>query len=295
MGRWSFAAAMMLLAAGCNVTLEGKVVDGMTGEVVAGRTADTPEGKGMRIMLKAVKTTEDGKVDQNMEAGALCLVKEGLIDENGAFTVPDVCTSASDYSIELSDKNLFLAEVDSLTKGYEGGAPLELKVWRAPKGTGVFKLAGSELSRVSSATDVRSDFVFKSEETVISPKEIKAVPLIAAGEHLLMAGGAASYDLIPLINSDKRRLGKEANAKREWVDQQPWSYVGVEFKSDTEIERKTVTVDAAKVITKEKGNRVAKYLAADAVPAGRYMILKEGAKRGWIVDFGEAGKAPGAE
>jgi hypothetical protein len=293
MGRWSFAAALMCLAVGCNVTVEGKVVDGMTGEAIAGRTADTEEGKGMRILFKAVSTDEKGKQSQNVAAGAMCLVKEAAVGEDGSFSVGDVCASASDYTIELSDKNLFLADVAGIEKGYEGGAPLELKVWRAPKGTGVFKLAGTELSRIGSATDLRTDFVFKSEEKVQSPKEFKAVPLIGAGEYLVLSGKASGYSVVPLINSGKRRLGKEANAAKEWVDQAPWAYLGVEFTSDTEIERKTAAFDAAKVIAKAKGKRKANFVGSDAVPAGRYIIMPEGGKRGWIVDFGAAGKNPG--
>ena len=95
------------------------------------------------------------------------------------------------------------------------------------------------------------------------------------------------------MNSGKRRLGKAANSKKEWIDQAPWAYVGVNFTSDTEIERLTATVDEAKVITKTKGDHTARYMGGDAVAPGRYVIVKDGQKRGWIVDFGEKGKNPG--
>jgi hypothetical protein len=69
--------------------------------------------------------------------------------------------------------------------------------------------------------------------------------------------------------------------------------VGVNFVSDTEIERKTTTVDEAKVVTKTKDAHTARYMGGDSVAPGRYAIVKDGGKRGWIVDFGEAGKNPG--
>ena len=293
MGRLSFAAALLSMAVGCNVTVEGKVVDGMTGEPVAGRTADMAPDKGLRLLMKAITTDEKGKVSDNAAAGAMCMIKESMVGEDGTFSVPDVCASASDYSIELSDKTLFLAETDSIPMGYDGAAPLELKVWRAPKGTGVFELKGSDLARVGSATDIRTDFIFKSEEKVMSPKEFKTIPVIEAGEYLVLSGKATEYQVIPLINSDKRRLGKAANVSREWVDQAPWAYLGVEFASDTKFERKTAGFDDAKVIKKAKGKRAASFVAHDAVAAGRYVIMPEGGKRGWIVDFGAAGTNPG--
>ena len=293
MGRLSLAAVLMSFAVGCNVTAQGTIVDGMTGAPIAGMDENTPEGKGMRILFRAVIKGDDGTVKENMAAGGLCLVKEAMVGADGSYSVAELCSSATGYSIELSDKNLFLAETNSVDMGYDGTGSLDLKVWRAPKGAGVFELQGSELSRVKSVTDLRSDFVFASDEVLQSPKEIKSVPLIAAGEHLLLSGEAVTYEIFPLVNSGKRRLGKEANDKSEWVDQAPWSYVGVNFKSDTEIERLTTTVDESKVITKEKDGRTARYMGADSVAAGRYIILKKGGKRAWIVDFGEKGKNPG--
>jgi hypothetical protein len=292
MMRWMMSTMLLLGAAGCNVTVEGKLVDGISGEPIMGATAETPAGKELRVFFRAVATDTDGKTAPNPGSGAMCMVKEAIVAEDGGYTVPDLCASKTAYAIELSDRNMFLAETDSVEMGYEGGAPLELKVWRAPKGTGLFKLSGAELSRVDSSTELNSDFVLNTDEVVLSPKGIKGVPVIGAGEYLLLSGQMAAFEVTPLIASGKRRLGKEANSKSTWVDLQPWSYVGVEFTSDKAFERKTVTLDATKVITKEKGKRVAKYLASDVVPAGRYILHKDGAKRAWIVDFGVALSKP---
>lgn len=293
MGRFGFAAALVSLAVGCNVTAQGTITDGMTGEVIAGMDENTPEGKGLNILFRAVTVSEDGKAEPNMAAGAMCLVKESRVAADGTYAVADLCSSSTDYSIELSDKNLFLAETNSIPKGYDGAGSLDLKVWRAPKGAGLFKLKGSALSRVMSATDFRTDYVFKSEEKVQSPAEIKSVPVIEAGEYLLLSGEAAGYDIVPLVNSGKRRLGKSAGSKSEWVDQQPWSYVGITFTTDTEFERVTATLNAEKVVEKTKGKQTAKYLGSDSLSQGRYAIIKPGGKRGWIVDFGAKGENPG--
>ena len=36
MGRFGFAAALISLAVGCNVTAQGTITDGMTGEAIVG-------------------------------------------------------------------------------------------------------------------------------------------------------------------------------------------------------------------------------------------------------------------
>ena len=51
-------------------------------------------------------------------------------------------------------------------------------------------------------------------------------------------------------------------------------------------------MDDSKVISKEKRGRTARFLAADSLPAGRYAIVKDGGKRIWIVDMGQAGEDP---
>ena len=96
----------------------------------------------------------------------------------------------------------------------------------------------------------------------------------------------------PLINSDKRRLGKVANDGKEYVDQVPWAYLGIAFTSDTEFEERSVTLDESKVLSKEKRGRTARFISADSVPPGRYAVVKAGGKRAWIIDMGQVGEAP---
>jgi hypothetical protein len=290
MGRLFVSFCLFVIAAGCNVTVQGKVLDGISGESVKG--AEEGEEGGLRLLLKAVKKDAAGNWIQNADVGPMCLMKETAVKPDGSFTVGDVCASSSDYSIELTDKNLFLAETDTIEMGYDGSVPLDIKVWRSPK-SGVYMLQDSTLSRISSSTDLRTDFVFKSDQEVKSPKSIKSVPVIDGGKHLILAGKAATHQVIPLINAGELRLGKSANNSKEWVDAKPWSYVGTTFVSNTEIERNTATMVKEKTIFKEKSGRKTLFLGAESYPAGRYMVMEEGAKRGWIVDFGAAQKGPG--
>jgi len=293
MARWTVWGAALLLAAGCNVTVEGAIVDGITGEPIAGKPADAGDDvEAMRIVAQAMNEDDKGVLTQNIDASLPCMTFAADVGSDGKFSIPGVCASSSLYSLELNDPNLFLAEQDTIPMGFDGAAPVTIKAWRAPKGGGVFKLGADGLSRVTSATDLNFDFVYKSEQQVRSPKTIKSVPLVAAGEHLVLAGSATNFAIEPIINSDKRRLGKAANESKEYVDQVPWAYLGIEFSSDTDFELKTVTVDDSKVISKEKRGRTARFLAADSLPAGRYAIVKDGGKRIWIVDMGQAGEDP---
>ncbi len=159
-----------------------------------------------------------------------------------------------------------------------------LQAWVASEGSGVYKLSGGELSGIRSTTDLKQQTLIDSEETVGYPARIPGkVELIGEGEHLVILGpdSVASLQLVPLIRTGERKFAGE-------ITMQPWSFIGAKFTDDTAMERVAATVDEAKVTVKEAGERGAKYVAHDALAAGRYVVYDPKKQRGVItvVDFG---------
>ena len=107
MGRFGFAAALISLAVGCNVTAQGTITDGMTGEAIVGMDENTPEGKGLNILFRAVTVSEDGKMEPNAAAGAMCMVKETRVAADGTYTVADLCSSAPITPLNCQIKTYF--------------------------------------------------------------------------------------------------------------------------------------------------------------------------------------------
>ena len=67
---------------------------------------------------------------------------------------------------------------------------------------------------------------------------------------------------------------------------EPWWYVGVQFESDDAWQRVEATLDKGAVTDLEKGDHVARFISGEALPAGRYALMREGSRRMWVVEFG---------
>ena len=145
-----------------------------------------------------------------------------------------------------------------------------------------------DLAVVPTHADIETESVLDDDSRTVSypgvlPKKPVSVPV---GAHLVLTGDKGSkLKFFPLIPSEERRFG---STKTTLVTMKPWSYIGVAFSSDTELEEKTVELDAAKVVTKEAGDRTAMWIPGDALPAGRYVMHEEGATRTTVLEFGEA-------
>ena len=97
--------------------------------------------------------------------------------------------------------------------------------------------------------------------------------------------------IVPLVATGEQVFGDTALK----ITMQPWSYIGVRFVDAKTIEPVSVEIDQSKVTHKEAGDRAARYLQSDAVPAGRYVVLDESKKRAVVtlVDFGKAPEKKG--
>ena len=296
MTRILLPAMALALAVGCNSTVNGKVVDGLTGQPIMGKPADAGEEvQPNRLVAAAVKKGEDGSLQQNAEAGLTCMTFSSPIGQDGSISLSGLCTGSTAYQLSIEpDKNYFLGETNMFDQGMKADAPITIKVWRAPNGTAVniLRKDGTTLDPVRSRQKVKSEKITDSEEMVHYPEGIKGVPMMEAGEYLVLSGAAnADLTLYPLVNSDERMFKTEETE----VKMQPWSYIGTRFTDDTTFERVGASMDAGKVVTVEKDGHIVKFIPTEALgEKGRYALWKDGSETAYLIDIGAKGEMPGA-
>jgi hypothetical protein len=264
--RLALLSVSFFLAMGCSeVVATGTLVDGLSNQ---------PIGE-MRMIASADETVATS-----------CSVLETYTDAKGAFTFKGLC-GESTYTVKPENENIWLADGDSIPKG--GAADLALKGFRAPAGRGMYRLIGSDLATIKTNADIQSEPVWNNDKDTVSyPSVIPTKPVTIPNDgYLLLVGEQtiSSMTYTPLVASEERQFG---SSKTKVIKMKPWSYIGVEFTSDTEFTPKTVTLDEAKVKKKVVGDRHAWWIPGDALPAGRYVVHKDGSTRTTILEFGKA-------
>lgn len=258
------------LFAGCSSpSANGVIVDAMTGGPVAEA----------RVVASAVGQTS-----------LTCMNFETTTDAQGAFEFASLCDA--EYKLKLDDETLWLAEVDSIPAG--GAENLEVKVWRAPASSGYYRLSGGEIENIRVAGEVMKEKIKGTEELAHYPANIpNTVPVIGPDDHLVIVGqGTIEQTRIdPLVPSGPRVFG---DAEVE-VKMDAWSYLGITFTDDTTFVRSTAQVDDSKAFTKEKGDRIVRFIPGSAIPAGRYAIWRPEARGVAILDFGASQKPAEAQ
>lgn len=258
---------LALALVGCStVTVEGRVVDGLNGEPIAGP-----------YRMKARATSSDVAVS--------CQSFDTAVDERGAFKFDRLCPGTA-YQLETDRDDLWLVEVDEVPDG-GFGTPTDLLAWRVPRGAGVYRLSGGELEVLKTVADVESVTLWKSKEKAKYPANIpNALPAIGPDDHLVLVGKTAVEELrfYPLIETGTRRFGDE---KVTWT-MEPWWYVGVKFTDDQTYERLDASFDTSRVVDKQKGDRMARFIPGTALPEGRYAVMREEDRRMYLLDFGKA-------
>jgi hypothetical protein len=261
------AGLFTLVAACSSVTVEGRVVDGLTGEPIPGP---------YRVKARAV----------SKDVALTCQYFDAEVSAEGTFELDQLCSGTA-YGLEVDRDDLWLVEVDQIPEG-GFGQPTDLTAWRVPKGSGVYELAGGDLTMLRTASDVERDTIFGSEEVVRLPDTIpEQVDLIGEGEYLVLVGKATidEMKLVPLVASGPRKFG---DAEKPYARPKPWWYLGTRFTDDTRFERVEAKIDPKRVVDKAKDDRHGRFIAGNALPAGRYALLKDDDKRMFLVDFGAA-------
>ena len=263
----SLALIAVLALAGCtSPSASGTLID-----VVAG---DKPIA-GMRLIAEA-----------SGSASMSCSAFEATTDDNGAFKFPALCAGTA-YKLKPGNENLWLADGDTIPDG--GGEGLQFKAWRTPSGPGPYLMEGTELKAIKTSADIKKEPIWKSDtEFALYPATVPKSPALVPADGFLVLGGeraAKQTTFWPLIMSAERKFGSPTTTK---ITMDPWAYIGIEFASDTEYERKTAVPDDTKILKKDAGDRVTHWIPGNALPAGRYAMHKEGDTRTTVVDFGAA-------
>jgi hypothetical protein len=267
----SFGGLLIAWLAGCSsVTVEGRVIDGLNGQPIAGP---------YRIKAKATKA----------DAAISCQFLDAEVDADGKFKLEHLCTGTS-YALDTDRDDVWFVDVSEIPDG-GWGQPTDLTAWRVPKGNGLYKLSAGKLDALKTATDVSTQKIWKTDVDVRYPAKVpNEVVTIGPDDYLVMVGKNAVEELKfwPVISSGARRFGDESNA---W-DMEPWVYIGTKFTDDSTYETVTATLDASKVVDKAKDDRMARFVSGAALPAGRYAVLADDDKRLYMLDFGKAQGAP---
>jgi hypothetical protein len=258
--------ASALLAVGCsNPTATGTLTDGISGEPIAE----------MRLIAEATG-----------QASLTCATFEATTDAQGAFKFGELC-SGTPYALKPANENLWLADGNEIPDG--GVEGLALKAWMAPSGSGLYRLKDGELQSIKTSADIKKEPIWNSDsEFAMYPETLPKNPVRIGPDDYLVLIGEGTVDGMqyhPLIPSTDRKFG---SSKTTIISMKPWSYIGVEFTSDTEFERKTASLDESAVTKKSTDERTAAWVKGTALPAGRYAVHAEKDRRTTVLDFGAA-------
>ena len=248
---------MSLLACSGSYNLEGKVTDGLTGAPMGG--------------LTLIARADDKSITLS------CQTLQGSVADDGSITLQGLCGGSS-YTVEVKG-DVVIPELATVPDGGPGG-PLNVKGYVAPGGDGLYVLADGKLEALATNADVAKEVPLGATDPVYYPTTTPGkFPILAGGQFLVMSGEATSVPVRTL----------EVNGERLEVENgrplQPWFYVGHTFEGNTPT-KVEVAVDQAKVTEITVGDRPVRYLAADAVPAGRYALFTDGDRRMALVDVG---------
>jgi hypothetical protein len=209
-----------------------------------------------------------------------CQAREVKTSPAGTYKFKNLC-SGQQYLISTTTPNLFLAGSTGAMGGEEQLEPTRNQAWRAPTGTGVYRMADDALAAIPSFSDVATAKT-RDGEVVRYPtlKPTGRVITIEEGQHLLLAGrkNIKRLTFYPLVQDSGRRNFTDGAI----IDH---VYIGASWESGT-LERKEAVLDAEKTKDVLVGTKGLRYLSYDAFPAGRYALLGESDERVMIIDFG---------
>jgi len=241
---------------------QGKLVDAITGDPL-------PD---IRLLAKS----------DPMSSDMTCQTFDALSGADGSFTIQGLC-AADTYKLQAGLDSQLLEGIVAIEGGVQATEVVTTKVWRAP-GAGVYILIDDKWDKLSTASDVESKNLLDSEEKAFYPAKLPLVfSKVEPGQYLMLSGDRNIDKLgyYPLIESEERTFGTKDEPDKD----EPWSYIGIEFTSDTEFQRKTATPEAAKQLEIEQGDAHVVYLPHDALPAGQYALWEQDGRRMYAVEF----------
>jgi hypothetical protein len=261
----------MLAVLGCSsITVEGTLVDGLTGAPIQGPKV---------ITAKAVSP------DTSMG----CQFLSGEVGADGSFSVGGLCGGVS-YELDLDDNTLWLADGAAVP---EGGLPASTKLaaYRVPKSAGLYRrTSAGELEELKTAADLTSEKLIGADVRVKYPGQIveEHVPVLQPGEHLVLVGKSVVDEIrfSAVVPSGPRHFdgGKCYQGNDCTVNMPDWMYLSTRFVDDKTVEPVEPAIDQGKVVTKRQEARVVQWYPAEAFAAGRYALMRDSDRRMYLVD-----------
>lgn len=276
--------AVLALTAACTPTgaFQGRLLDAATGAPRANE----------RVVAKA--TSDD----------LTCQTKEATSGADGAFTITETCANNT-YNLEPADKTLALDAPVSFDGGAQPASAVDVKVWRAPRGDGVYLIADDKITELTKAADVFWEPVFPDPtKTDTFEKALYASTLpdpmtrVPKGGYLAISGAdnLANLKVLPLIEH-AGALGFPHPESGRLATVTGASWVGLKFKADTvastaDLERIEAKIDSSKVVELKGETWATRLYPADAAAIAPYAIFAEGDSRMYIVGFGDGPPIP---
>lgn len=208
-----------------------------------------------------------------------CRTKQGTATDEGVLRIAEMCPGTA-YTLHVR-ADVVVPELEHVADGGPGG-PITVKGYQAPAGEGPYLLSKGDLSPLPTSADLKEALPKGASDPVYFPKSLPdRVPLVAHGDHLLLAGEGMTLRIEPLVAHDA------PVELEEGAPLPPRPYAGVAFEGGTPVAR-TVAPDAAHVTEITVEGRSFRYLAAKALPEGRYALYRPGERRMALVDMGAA-------
>lgn len=260
-----------LAACASNGSLSGKVTDGVTGQ----------PRSGVKLTAKATEGTS-----------VHCQSLEATTGADGAFTFGETCAGHK-FKLESGDKTLALEGELAFNGGEVIAAPLELKAWRTPEGKGLFLVADDAIDEVKTSAEIVKETIGSSTEFVVYPDRVPSSPKTISGAGYLVLAGKDTdgIQFHPLI----KQPGKTVFNKPDGVTAtlEDVYFAGAIVKNQPiavpeDVERAAATLDASKTHSITAGKHNAKFIFADALPAGLYAAFAPENRRMYILQFGDS-------
>ena len=264
------------LAVGSLITLSACTKGSVSGTVTDGLSkAPVPE---LRLLARS------DAPDQT------CKVFETTTDATGAYSFGELCAGQT-YVISSGDEARFFTG-DQEVSGDEQAADNALTAWQGPDGAGVYVLrADGTMESQRTKADVAKATIFETEQQVRYPTGTPGSwPAVAPGEYLVLIGKATieNQKMYPLLESPEVKFNPDREGLTHFSLGQPWLYIGAKMDAEGAYTEMKTELDESLVVSAEHGERAAKYIPAEAVPAGKYAMLTDKAKRTYMFQFGAA-------
>ena len=251
-----------LTACGGGGDYKGTLVNGMDGAPL----------EAVRILAKSSPPSPD----------MTCQVRETTTGPNGGFIFADLCHKQT-YVVSIPEATLQLAG-GTVIEASEQTEPVKHEAWRSPDGSGVYLLDGASVKTVPTFADVENDETLNGTPIRYpSMKPTGKVITVDSGKHLVISGKKElkRLEFVPLVSDTTRR-----RLKSGWITDHV--FIGHQFGQDANGSPISAKLDETKLTDVLIRNEGMRYIAHDALPAGRYALLGKGDARVTILDFGES-------